>query len=99
MVMFGWRKSMKKRAGSRDVIKTLEQYLAKADDEGNAYGTLAQAYEKNRRQWEAHRDLTERHRRFNGPRTSVNGERNTDGRLIWIKRLSRERGRPRLAEC
>ena len=27
-----------------NVIEILEQYLAKADDEGNAYGTLAMAY-------------------------------------------------------
>jgi Flp pilus assembly protein TadD len=30
-----------------EVIELLENYLAKADDEGNAYGVLAKAYEQN----------------------------------------------------
>ena len=28
------------------MIRVLEDYLSKADDEGNAYGTLATAYER-----------------------------------------------------
>ena len=46
MVMFGLAKEYEKLGRHEDVIRTLEDYLAKADDEGNAYGTLAQAYEK-----------------------------------------------------
>jgi len=46
MVMFGLAKEYEKLGRHEDVIRMLEDYLAKADDEGNAYGTLAQAYEK-----------------------------------------------------
>ncbi|MGD9588591.1 MAG: tetratricopeptide repeat protein [Pyrinomonadaceae bacterium] len=46
MVMFGLAKEYEKQGRYEDVIRLLEDYLAKADDEGNAYGTLAQAYEK-----------------------------------------------------
>lgn len=46
MVMFGLAKEYEKLGRHEDVIRILEDYLAKADDEGNAYGTLAQAYEK-----------------------------------------------------
>ena len=45
MVMFGLAKEYEKAARHADVIAILETYLAKADDEGNAYGTLAKAYE------------------------------------------------------
>jgi predicted Zn-dependent protease len=44
MVMFGLAKEYEKLGEHKQVIDTLEQYLAKADDEGNAYGTLAMAY-------------------------------------------------------
>lgn len=46
MVMFGLAKEYEKLGKHADVIRVLEAYLAMADDEGNAYGTLAQAYEK-----------------------------------------------------
>lgn len=46
MVMFGLAKEYEKLERYTDVIRILEDYLGKADDEGNAYGTLAQAYEK-----------------------------------------------------
>lgn len=46
MVMFGLAKEYEKLGRYDRVIETLENYLAKADDEGNAYGTLAVAYEK-----------------------------------------------------
>jgi predicted Zn-dependent protease len=46
MVMFGLAKEYEKLGRHKDVIRVLEDYLAKADDEGNAYGTLASAYEK-----------------------------------------------------
>ena len=44
MVMFGLAKEYEKLGEWKNVIEILEQYLAKADDEGNAYGTLAMAY-------------------------------------------------------
>lgn len=46
MVMFGLAKEYEKLEQHSDVIDLLETYLAKADDEGNAYGVLAQAYDK-----------------------------------------------------
>ncbi|HVF29561.1 MAG TPA: tetratricopeptide repeat protein [Pyrinomonadaceae bacterium] len=44
MVMFGLAKEYEKLAQHADVIRVLENYLSTADDEGNAYGTLANAY-------------------------------------------------------
>lgn len=44
MVMFGLAKEYEKLGQHQDVIDLLENYLVKADDEGNAYGVLAQAY-------------------------------------------------------
>ncbi|MBX3291671.1 MAG: tetratricopeptide repeat protein [Acidobacteria bacterium] len=44
MVMFGLAKEYEKAGDHQKVIELLESYLSKADDEGNAYGTLAQAY-------------------------------------------------------
>lgn len=44
MVMFGLAKEYEKLERHEDVIRVLEDYLTKADDEGNAYGTLANAY-------------------------------------------------------
>jgi predicted Zn-dependent protease len=44
MVMFGLAKEYEKLGEWKNAIDILEQYLAKADDEGNAYGTLAMAY-------------------------------------------------------
>jgi len=44
MVMFGLAKEYEKAGDHAKVIGVLEDYLSKADDEGNAYGTLAQAY-------------------------------------------------------
>ena len=44
MVMFGLAKEYEKLGQYADVIELLENYLAKADDEGNAYGVLAKAY-------------------------------------------------------
>lgn len=45
MVMFGLAKEYEKLGQNEDVIALLEGYLAKADDEGNAYGMLAKAYD------------------------------------------------------
>ena len=47
MVMFGLAKEYEKLGQHDEIIAVLENYLAKADDEGNAYGMLAQAYEKS----------------------------------------------------
>ena len=44
MVMFGLAKEYEKLGRHSDVIKVLEDYISKSDDEGNAYGTLANAY-------------------------------------------------------
>jgi len=44
MVMFGLAKEYEKLDQHQKVIDLLENYLANADDEGNAYGVLAQAY-------------------------------------------------------
>ena len=44
MVMFGLAKEYEKLGQYNDVIELLETYLSKADDEGNAYGVLANAY-------------------------------------------------------
>jgi predicted Zn-dependent protease len=45
MVMFGLAKEYEKVGDHHAMIELLEKYLAKADDEGNAYGMLAKAYE------------------------------------------------------
>ena len=47
MVMFGLAKEYEKLDRYADVIRTLEDYISKADDEGNAYGVLANAYLQN----------------------------------------------------
>ncbi len=47
MVMFGLAKEYQKLDDHASVIDLLETYLAKADDEGNAYGVLADAYVKS----------------------------------------------------
>lgn len=46
MVMFGLAKEYEKLGRHGEVIALLETYLAAADDEGNAYGMLAKAYEQ-----------------------------------------------------
>ena len=44
MVMFGLAKEYEKTSEHAKVITLLENYLASYDDEGNAYGVLANAY-------------------------------------------------------
>ena len=44
MVMFGLAKEYEKLGENQKVIDLLANYLANADDEGNAYGVLANAY-------------------------------------------------------
>ena len=46
LVLFGLAKEYEKAGDDAKVIATLEKYLAAADDEGNAYGMLARAYER-----------------------------------------------------
>ncbi len=45
-VLFGLANEYQKIGDWQNTIATLEDYLAKADDEGNAYGMLAKAYEQ-----------------------------------------------------
>ena len=47
MVMFGLAKEYEKLEQHTKVIELLETYLAKYDDEGNAYGVLANAYNRS----------------------------------------------------
>jgi len=48
MVLFGLAKEYEKAGDEAKLIDTLERYLAAADDEGNAYGMLARAYERTK---------------------------------------------------
>ena len=48
MVMFGLAKEYEKAGDEPKVIELLERYLAAADDEGNAYGMLARAFERTK---------------------------------------------------
>ncbi len=48
MVMFGLAKEYEKAGDEAMLIETLERYLASADDEGNAYGMLARAFERTK---------------------------------------------------
>jgi predicted Zn-dependent protease len=45
-ILFGLAKEYEKVGQTEDMIDALERYLAISDDEGNAYGMLARAYEK-----------------------------------------------------
>jgi len=45
-VLFGLSKEYEKAGDDAKLIAILERYLATADDEGNAYGMLARAYER-----------------------------------------------------
>ena len=44
-ILFGLAKEYEKTGQTAEMIETLEQYLAISDDEGNAFGMLARAYE------------------------------------------------------
>ncbi len=46
IVMFGLAKEYEKSEQYNEAALMLEDYLEKADDEGNAYGMLAKAYKK-----------------------------------------------------
>jgi predicted Zn-dependent protease len=45
-VLFGLAKEYEKQGDDHKLIDALERYLASADDEGNAYGMVARAYER-----------------------------------------------------
>ena len=45
-VLFGLAKEYEKAGRFGEVIEVLTEYLGRADDEGNAYGMLAAAYER-----------------------------------------------------
>jgi len=45
-VLFGLAKEYEKAGRYTDVVATLNRYLEKVDDEGNAFGMLASAYEQ-----------------------------------------------------
>lgn len=45
-VLFGLAKEYEKAGRDRDLVDTLNRYLEKVDDEGNAFGMLAGAYER-----------------------------------------------------
>ena len=45
-VLFGLAKEYEKAGNDLKLIETIERYLAAADDEGNAYGMLAAAYDR-----------------------------------------------------
>src|SRR5215218_5911266 len=45
-VLFGLAKEYEKAGRDQELIETLKRYLEAADDEGNAFGMLASAYER-----------------------------------------------------
>ena len=45
-ILFGLAKEYEKTGQTQEMIDTLERYLEISDDEGNAFGMLARAYEK-----------------------------------------------------
>jgi predicted Zn-dependent protease len=44
-ILFGLAKEYEKTGQTQEMIETLERYLAISNDEGNAFGMLARAYE------------------------------------------------------
>jgi len=58
-VLFGLAKEYEKAGRDQELIETLDRYLEKVDDEGNAFGMLAAAYERVGKRDEA-RDAYER---------------------------------------
>jgi predicted Zn-dependent protease len=45
-VLFGLAKEYEKAGRDNELVETLNRYLEKVDDEGNAFGMLASAYER-----------------------------------------------------
>jgi len=52
-VWFGLAKEYEKAGLNDELVEALKRYLAVADDEGNAFGMLARAYERADRRSEA----------------------------------------------
>ena len=52
-ILFGLAKEYEKTGATAEMIDALNRYLAAADDQGNAYGMLARAYEATGRLAEA----------------------------------------------
>lgn len=52
-ILFGLAKEYEKSGQTPEMIETLERYLAISDDEGNAFGMLAAAYENDGQQEKA----------------------------------------------
>ena len=52
-VLFGLAKEYEKAGFNEELIDALNRYLAATDDEGNAYGMLARAYEKTKQREQA----------------------------------------------
>ena len=52
-ILFGLAKEYEKAGAAEEMIETLNRYLAAADDQGNAYGMLARAYEQTGRRDDA----------------------------------------------
>ena len=52
-ILFGLAKEYEKTGAAEEMIETLKRYLATSDDQGNAYGMLARAYEQTGRHDEA----------------------------------------------
>jgi predicted Zn-dependent protease len=44
-ILFGLAKEFEKSGQTSEMIETLERYIAISEDEGNAFGMLARAYE------------------------------------------------------
>ena len=53
-VLFGLSKEYEKSGEDAKLIDALERYLSAADDEGNAYGMLARAFERTQQSDKAH---------------------------------------------
>ena len=45
-ILFGLAKEYEKSGNDAEMISTLNRYLEQSDDQGNAYGMLARAYER-----------------------------------------------------
>lgn len=57
-VLFGLAKEYEKAGKDQELIDTLNRYLEKFDDEGNAFGMLAGAYERLGKRQEAREAYT-----------------------------------------
>jgi len=74
MVLFGLAKEYEKAGDDAKLIETLEKYFAAAEDEGNAYGMLARAFERTNQPKSA-RSVSTRSGSGDGTRPSGNGGR------------------------